>query len=247
MINCLIVDDEPLALDLLEDNINRIPNLKLIGKCSNAFEAMQSLQKESIDLMIIDIQMPGLTGIQLLQSVTFPPLVIFVTAYEQYALKGYELNVVDYLLKPVDFERFVKAIHKASELHQLRLQKREAGPLTHSEPVEEQSSFFVNADYQHIRIHIADITHIEGLKDYIKIHLTTQSSPVITRMSLKSMEDRLSSSQFLRVHKSFIVGIKHVNALRRNRIMVGSTEVPVSDNYREAIDSLLGGNTLREG
>ena len=189
---CLVIDDEPFALDLLEDNVRKVPYLTLIQKCSNAFEAMDVMQTEKIDLIFLDIQMAGLTGVQFLKSLSAnKPMVIFVTAYEKYALEGYSLDVVDYLLKPVPFERFLKACNKAKELFELKIKneelKNQAISLSeHDKTLENAQNtegpvlpdfFFVNADYSHVKITVSDITHIEGMKDYIKIHLSSQPKP----------------------------------------------------------------------
>jgi DNA-binding LytR/AlgR family response regulator len=246
--NCLIIDDEPFALDLMEDNVRKVPYLTLIKTCSNAFEAMDAMQSEKIDLIFLDIQMPGLTGIQFLKSLSAnKPMVIFVTAYAQYALEGYALDVVDYLLKPVDFTRFLKACNKANELFELKnalnsfeeqekmLQKAE-----NTEGVLLPDFFFVNADYSHVKITVSDITHIEGMKDYIKIHLSSQPKPVITRMSIKNMEEKLGSTHFMRVHKSFIVANNKIEFIRNQRIFIGKHIIPISDNFKDDMAKWIG-------
>ena len=226
MMNCLIVDDEPLARELMEDNVSKVPFLKLVKTCSNGFEALEVLQTEPVDLVFLDIQMPGVTGIQFLQSIKNPVMVIFITAYEKYALEGFNLDVVDYLLKPVSFDRFLKAANKANELFALRT-RPEAGTSISSEFI------FVHADYNLVKINLGDITHIEGLKDYVKIHLTSSTRPVITRMSMKSLEELLPSQRFMRVHKSFIISLEKIISIRKGRIKIGVAEVPLSDSYSE--------------
>jgi len=233
MLRCIAIDDEPLALELLEDNISKVPFLQLVAKCSNAMEAMKVLQESPVDLIFLDIQMPGLTGLQFLQSLTRKPMAILITAYEKYALEGYTLDVVDYLVKPVSLDRFIKACNKAWELYRLRT----SNPQQH-EPAPDY--IFVNVDYSLLKIVLSDITWIEGLKDYIKIHLKNSTKPVITRMSMKSIEEELPASQFLRIHKSFIISKQHVTAVRKNSVFLGAMEIPVSDNYRETISMLTG-------
>jgi DNA-binding LytR/AlgR family response regulator len=233
MIRCLAIDDEALALDLLEDNIRMVPALELVKRCKNAFEALEILQKEPIDLIFLDIQMPGLTGIQLLKGLTQRPMVILITAYEKFALEGFELDVIDYLLKPVPFERFLKAANKAIEMKRLKTQIPPAVP--------DNDYLFVNADYNLIKIVIADITHVEGLKDYIKIHLSTSPKPVITRMSLKGIEEKLNPRKFVRVHKSFIISVDKMLSVRNNLIKLPNAEVPVSEFYRDDLFKLIGG------
>lgn len=239
MIRCLAVDDETLALDLLEDNISKVPFLQLVKRCKNAFEAIEVLQKEKIDLIFLDIQMPGITGIQFLQSLTSNPMIIFITAYNKYALDGFELNVLDYLVKPVPFERFLKAANKALELYNLRNKTVEP-----SNTEQKEDFIFVNSEYNLIKVKLADITHVEGLKDYIKIHTSTSTKPVITRLSLKSIEEKLPASKYIRVHKSYIVSLDKITSIRKNRIKLGETEVPISEFYRENLFKLIDGKNL---
>jgi DNA-binding LytR/AlgR family response regulator len=234
MLRCIAIDDEELALELLEDNIRKVPYLQLIATCSNPLEAIKVLQDEQIDLVFLDIQMPGITGIQFIRSTPAQCMFILVTAYEKYALEGFNLNVIDYLVKPVEFDRFLKACNKASDLHQLR-QKTRAG----TDP-QTSEYFFVNVEYSLVKILRSDILYIEGLKDYIKIHLKSPSKPVVTRMSMKSMEEELSPSQFIRIHKSYIIAVAAVDSVRKTSVFIQQTELPISDNYREAFFALIG-------
>lgn len=233
MIRCIAIDDEPLALDLLEDNISKVPYLQLIAKCENALEAMKVLQEQTVDLIFLDIQMPGLTGLQFIKSMTQKPMIILVTAYEKYALEGFNLDVIDYLVKPVSLDRFIKSANKAWELVQLRNKKIETADVI------EPEFFFVNVDYSLLKLVIADIVWIEGLKDYIKIHLKSSPKPVITRMTMKAIEDLLPASRFIRIHKSFIVSVANITAIRKNSVFMGTMELTVSDSYRENLDSLI--------
>jgi len=233
MLRCLAIDDEPLALELLEDNISKVPYMQLVAKCSNPIEAMKVLQEQAVDLIFLDIQMPGLTGLQFLQSLTNRPMAILITAYEKYALEGYNLDVVDYLVKPVSLERFIRACNKAWELFQLR---NKTTATTQGNP----GYIFVNVDYSLLKVVVSDITWIEGLKDYIKINLKSSTKPVITRMSMKSMEEELPASDFIRIHKSFIVSKEHITAVRKSSVFIGNMELPISDNYRDVIGNLTG-------
>jgi two-component system LytT family response regulator len=233
MLRCIAVDDEPLALDLLEDNIKQVPYLQLVAKCRNAMEALEVLQKDPVDLIFLDIQMPGLTGLQFIQTLAIKPMVILITAYDQYALDGFNLDVVDYLVKPVAFDRFLKACNKAWEFYKLKNQPE------HVNENEEQEYFFVNAEYSLVKVVVDDIIMIEGLKDYIKIHLTN-NKPLVIRMSMKSIEEKLSPKKFLRIHKSYIAAIPKITSIRKGSVFLGSLEVPVSDNYKDQLLSMVG-------
>jgi two-component system, LytTR family, response regulator len=250
MINCIAVDDEPLALDLLADNISKVPFLQLVKKCRNAFEALDALEKEDIHLIFLDIQMPGLTGLQFLKALQYKkPMVVMVTAYEQYALDGFNLNVTDYLMKPVSFDRFYQACQKAKELFDLKNGENRVEITQNSD--EEQNPdfirrggvlphfFFVNADYSLIKIMSDDILYIEGMKDYIKIHIASQSKPIITRMSFKNIEEKLPTEGFARVHKSFMVNTIKIQSIRNSVIYINKHSVPLSDNMREELMKVL--------
>ncbi len=231
MIRCIAIDDEPLALELLVDNISKVPYLRLIAACDNALEAMKIMEEQSIDLIFLDIQMPGLTGLQFIQSMTVKPMIILITAYEKYALQGFDLNVTDYLVKPVSLDRFVNACNKAKELFVLRTQPK---------PANDAGFFFVNVDYSLIKIITADIVYIEGLKDYIKIHLKSSQRPIVTRMPMKTIEEQLPADAFIRIHKSYIVSIAYITAVRKSSVFIDTLELPVSDNYRDNITALTG-------
>jgi DNA-binding LytR/AlgR family response regulator len=234
MLRCIAIDDEPLALELLEDNISKVPFLKLVASCENPLEAMKVMQEHSVDLVFLDIQMPGLTGLQFIQSLAQKPLFILITAYEKYALEGFNLDVVDYLVKPVALERFIKACNKALELHQL---KNKSANASASPPAD---YIFVNSDYSLLKVVVADITWVEGYKDYIKIHLRNATSPIVTRMSMKTVEELLPAATFIRIHKSYIVSIASITAIRKNSVFLGKLELTVGDNYRDSLQNLTG-------
>jgi DNA-binding LytR/AlgR family response regulator len=234
MLRCIAIDDEPLALELLEDNISKVPFLQLVASFDNAVDAIKTVQEEQIDLLFLDIQMPGLTGLQFIQTLPQKPMIILITAYEKYALEGFNLDVTDYLLKPVSLDRFIKACGKALELQQLKAKPKEAP--TSSTP----GYFFVNVDYSLLKVVTADVVWIEGLKDYLKIHLSGSQKPIVTRMSMKSMEEQLALPAFLRIHKSYIVSVAHITAIRKNSVFLGTLELPVSDLYKDAVGLLTG-------
>jgi two-component system LytT family response regulator len=233
MMRCLIIDDEPLSLDLIEDNLKQVNYIHVAGKCLNAGEAMILMQKEEIDLLFCDIGMPGLNGLQFIKSLVQKPLVIFVTAYEKFAVDGFELDVVDYLVKPVPLDRFLKACHKAYKIFQLNKVNTAPSPVT-------KNHFFINANYNLLKINFSDIEYIEGLKDYVKINLADQSRPVISRGSIKALEPQLPPDVFYRVHKSYIINVDHVLQIRRGKIKTRNAELPLSDNYRDMINKMIG-------
>jgi len=232
MINCIAIDDEPLALKLLQDNISKVPFLKLEAACNDAFEAMKALQEYKIDLVFIDIQMPGLTGLQFIGSLENKPLVIFITAYKQYALESYDLSVVDYLVKPVPLDRFIKACNRAKEIYELKVIKQQHTVQPSLEYV------FLNVDYCQVKVMFEDIIWMEGLRDYIKINLKSTSKPLIVRTSLKAIEAELPANKFIRIHKSYLVSINEITAVRKNNIFIKEMELPVGETFRDNIDKL---------
>lgn len=234
MIRCLIVDDERFARELIEDNIRLIPFLDMVASCKNTDEAMQVMATEQIDLVFLDIQMPGLSGIQWLGAgLINSPMVIMITAYENYALEGFNLNVLDYVVKPVAFDRFLKAANKAMELYQL---KNKQAPAIAAEP----NTLFVNSDYSLVRINMDHITHIEGLKDYIKIFQLNTDRPIIPRLTLHYMEAKLPATSFLRVHRSYIVALDKIISIKRNRLYLPDADIPFTDNYRPQLMEYIG-------
>ncbi|MDQ3142394.1 MAG: LytTR family DNA-binding domain-containing protein [Bacteroidota bacterium] len=233
MIRTLIVDDEPLAQEILQTYISQIPNLFLVASCNNAIEANDILRKEPVDLMLLDIEMPQLTGIEFLRSQEHAPMTIFTTAYREFAIQGFELNAIDYLLKPISFERFLKAINKVSAKIQLEAPKSlEALAATF---------IFVKADKKLIKLNFADIIYIEGLKDYVIIHTETQR--VITLQTMKSLEEKLPEHIFLRAHRSFIINLNKIQAIVGNGIEVverGQVKhLPIGKNYKDEMEAMI--------
>ena len=240
MIRCIAIDDESLALDLIEDNIRKVPFLELVRRFKSGYEAMEFLQVEKIDLLFLDIQMPDISGIQFLKSLKNKPLVIFTTAYEKYALEGFELDVIDYLLKPFSFDRFLKAVNKARDY--IHLKEKNISDET-GNPIKAQAGYiFVKADYKLVKINFNEILYIEGLKDYIKIF--TGGKPVLTLLSLKSLEEKLPSADFVRVHRSYIVAVNKIQFIQRSFIHIGDKEIPFSDNYKEQLLSIINQNKI---
>lgn len=228
MIRTAIVDDEQLIRELLQDNLGQIPFIEVVRVCKNALELSRYLQTEPIDLLFMDIQMPGINGIQFLNALENPPMIILVTAYEQYALQGFELNVADYILKPFSFERILKACNRVSELYQLKKAKTAGTDL-------QTRYLFVNVEYTLVKVVIANITYIEGLKDYIKIHLEDASKPILTRMTMKAMEEKLPQGAFVRTHKSYLVAVSKITTIKRDLVCIGRVDIPISESCREAV------------
>ncbi len=242
-LKCLIVDDESMARKLLEENVRQLPFLELAGSCKNPFEAMQFLQENPVDLMFLDIQMPGMLGTKFLETLREKPMVIFVTAYANYAIESYELEVVDYLMKPVSMERFTKAAMKALEEKQKRLAVLSAAEPKTVEPTAAPDYFFVHSDYALVKIPIGEISHIEGLKDYVKIFLTTAKKPILTKSTMKGIEEKLSApgGRFLRIHKSFIVQLDKITSIRSQTVTIGEHQIPVGQLQMEDLMRALNG------
>ena len=247
----MIVDDEPLALDVLETFIGRLDNLELVCRCHNAVEAYNCLQSEHIDLMFLDIQMPKLTGIDFLKSLAQPPRVIFTTAYRDYAVEGFELNVVDYLLKPIAFERFLKAVSKvsAAELppHASPTAAPEPAPPSASTPPApnyKEAFIYLKADKKMVKVMLADILYIESLKDYIRVK--TESKEIISYQKISFLEEKLPTGKFLRIHRSFIVALDKIQAFSASAVDVGKSEIPIGRFYKNEVLQILNQNNLLE-
>lgn len=242
----LIVDDEPLAIEVLETYIAQFPQqLKLITTCNNALQAFEAINKYEIDLMFLDIEMPQISGIDFLKSLAKPPKVVFTTAYPQYALDGYDLNIVDYLLKPISLERFEKAIDKAIfqlEGINLKAQQNELINQAQNEAANTIDYIFVKADKKLIKLKFQDIYFIEGLKDYVMIY--TPNGRIITLQTMKSLEEKLPADQFMRIHRSYIVGSKHITMMQGNTIYIDNKEIPIGKNYKEEVVAALNKNRL---
>ncbi|WP_205501044.1 LytR/AlgR family response regulator transcription factor [Rufibacter psychrotolerans] len=230
-LTCLAIDDEPLALDLMRSYISKIPFLNLVQTCSSALEAMAILQRQPIDLLFLDIEMPEITGVQFVQSLTNRPAVIFTTAYPQYALDGFTLDAVDYLLKPIPFDRFFKAVNKVYERAQLQPAAASAPTQATHQP-DTEDFIFVKADYKTLRVNLRDILFIEGLKDYVILHTTSRK--IITLLSMNKIMEKLPELEFARVHRSYIVSLAHIDSIEKSRIKIKEQEIPIGDSYKES-------------
>ncbi len=230
-IKCLAVDDEPLALDLLEDNIKKISFLELCGKFNIVNEAIQFLSVNEVDLIFLDIRMPEVDGITFLKTFIHKPMVIFVTAYDNYAIDGFDLDVIDYVLKPVSFQRFYKAATKAYNIFQQFGEKQEKAVVS---PIQENAYnqfIFVKSEHKIIKIKTDEIKYIESLKDYVKIYVSEK--PILALLSLKYLEENLPPNIFIRVHRSFIVSLLHVNYIAKSNIYIGTKPIPLSGAYKD--------------
>jgi DNA-binding LytR/AlgR family response regulator len=237
-ITCIIVDDEPMALNLVESYVEKTPFLVLKKKCSSAIEAMEFIKTEPVDLLFLDIQMPDLTGIEFSKMLPKETRVIFTTAFDKYALEGFKVEALDYLLKPFDYAEFLSAANKASTWFSLVKGKKEA-------VVSKEKEFlFVKSEYKQLRIKLSDVLYFEGLKDYIKIWLKDNPKPILTLMSLKSLEEELPETQFLRVHRSFIVSLKNIEEIERSQIIINKQRITVSEHYKPKFLEFINRNSL---
>ena len=234
MIRVLAIDDEPLALQQLAAYIKKIPFLELVAECQSAIEAKEILNNENIDAIFCDINMPDLNGMDFVKSLSTPPLIVFTTAYSEYAVEGFKVDAVDYLLKPFGLDDFKRAANRLQE----RLEVRQQEPST-TIVSSEDDSIFVKTDYRVVKIAISDIRYIEGMSEYLKIHLESQPKPIVTLLSMKKMEEFLPS-HFMRIHRSYIINLKKIQEVNKNRVIMDSeTYLPIGDNYKDAFNDYL--------
>ena len=239
-LNCIIVDDEPLARNLMREYVSKVPFLSLQATCKNALEAMDALRQHSIDLMFLDIQMPYLTGVSFLRSLQKKPLVIFTTAYSEYALESYELDVVDYLLKPITFERFLKAVDKAGQL--VNATRSPEAPSVSIVQEAGRTFMFVKDGTKLVKVELEKILFIEGLKDYVTIH--TRDQKIVTLQRLKNLESIIPSDTFVRIHNSYIVSLKAIDVVHTNDVQIGNHMLPISDTYKKSFREFIEKNQL---
>ena len=238
-ITCLIADDEPMALNLIESYVLKTPFLELKAKCNSAIEAMQVLEdQKDIDLFFLDIQMPDLTGLEFSKLLPQNSRVIFTTAFDQYAIDVYKVNALDYLLKPFDYNEFLNASTKARNYFESQQS------VSVSKPEKKQEFFFVKSEYKQIKINFSEILYIEGLKDYVKIYLKDNPKPILTLMSLKKLEEELPSENFMRIHRSFIIGLDKIETIERNHIVIGKEQIAIAPNYKDSLMEYIGGKSL---
>jgi two-component system, LytTR family, response regulator len=240
-LNCVIIEDEPLARNLLTDYVSKVPSLNLVEAFSNPLAALETLRSASIDILFLDVQMPEITGISLLKILKKRPLVVLTTAYSQYALEGYELDVADYLLKPITFERFLKSVDKVT-------QRLESTTPTHYPVVNDQAAasptfIFVKDGTKLVKVMLNEILYIEGLKDYVTIHTTTQK--IVTLQRLKALQEQLPADTFIRIHNSYIVSLNGIDVIKKNEVLSKGVSLPVGDTYRKAFKEFIERNHIQ--
>jgi two-component system, LytTR family, response regulator len=244
-LTCVIVDDEPLARNLLTEYVRKIPYLELVEVCASPLAALEVLRRQAVDLLFLDIQMPEITGLTLLKVLQHKPLVVLTTAYSEYALESYDLDVVDYLLKPISFERFLRAVEKANQ------RKAAAAPVAEKpgkEPVPPYIKepvppyIFVKDGTKLVKIRLSDILYVEGLKDYVALH--TRNQKIVTLQRLKNLETQLPADQFIRIHHSYIVSLEGIDSVHKDKVQVGKVFLPISDTYRKPFKDFIDRNHL---
>ncbi|HTF80177.1 MAG TPA: LytTR family DNA-binding domain-containing protein [Cytophagales bacterium] len=236
IINCIAVDDEPLALDVIEHHASKVPYVNLKARLNSALEALDFLHKENVDLLFLDIQMPDLTGFELLKTLRHTPMIVFTTAYPNYAVESYDLNALDYLLKPISFDKFLRSVNKAK----YRLDSSLEHPMT--TPFMSTDFIFVKTEYKTVKISLDEILFIESLKDYVVFHLKTEK--IQSLLSIKAVEAFLSKDLFVRVHRSFIISLDKIDEIERTTIIIGKNIIPIGDNYKEFFRTLIESRRL---
>lgn len=244
VLKCVIVDDEPMALNLVESYVKKTPFLELLKKCSSALEALEFIGEHPVDLLFLDIQMPDLTGLEFSKMLDKNTKVIFTTAFDQYALEGFKVEALDYLLKPFDYAEFLNAANKAKTWFTMLRQGK--GQLKESKDVssDKKEFLFVKSEYRQLRIKLEDVLYFEGLKDYIKIWIKDNPKPILTLMSLKTLEQELPASKFMRVHRSFIVSLNQIQEVERSQIIINGQRITVSEQYKSQFLEFLNSNSL---
>jgi DNA-binding LytR/AlgR family response regulator len=231
VIKCIIVEDEALAQDVIQSHLQKVDRFELVGICSNALEAKEVLDKKEVDLIFLDIQLPGMTGLNFLRTLPNPPLVVVTTAYSEYAIESYEFNIIDYLLKPISFERFSKTVDKI-------VHGRLFTPLPKEKDDPPGDHIFVKSNSKFFKVNFSEIIYIESMKDYLKIH--TAEYKLVTHQTMNDMEKILSPRQFIRVHKSYMVAVSHIKAIYGNSVEMENATIPIGLNYKEKVMNFIG-------
>jgi len=238
MIRCLAIDDEPFALQQLGSYIEQMPYFELVAKCQSALEAKEVLEHDQIDAMFTDINMPDMGGLDLVKSLPTPPIIVFTTAYADYAVEGFRVNATDYLLKPFGLEDFKRAAQKVKEQYDLKNQ-------TAVSTIDEDDAMFLKTDYKVVRINTGDIRYIEGMSEYLRIHLDSQAKPLIVLLSMKKIEERLPKSMFMRIHRSYIINLRKIKEVNKSRVIMGEDiYLPIGDMYKEQFNNYINSKFL---
>lgn len=252
MINCIAIDDEPLALAQLKGYISRVPFLRLCATCQDAFEAMKVMSEQPVELLFVDINMPDLNGMDFVRSLHHPPLIIFTTAYAAYAVDGFKVDAVDYLLKPFSFSEFLAAADRARKRVELHLGLKQSSATLHSQPAEcgeevvtADGALFVKSDYRVTRIELQHILYIEGMSEYVKIYLESDDKPLMPLLSMKRLEEILPPTHFMRVHRSYIVNLSKITEVTKSRILFGKVSIPIADSYKDSFMEYITKHLLR--
>ena len=241
-INCIIIDDEPLAIDVMVEYCNAIGSIVVLGSFLNAIEALEFLSANKVDLVLSDIEMPNITGIDFIKSLEGKqPYFIFTTAYPQYALEGFDLNVTDYLVKPIPFPRFLKAINRVKELMNLKIGNLSEKSFLDEEPLFQSKDeyIFIKSEYENLKINLADICYIKGLKDYLKINLN-EAKPVLTLMNFNQIQSKLPEKNFIRVHRSYIINANKISSIQKNKIIINNERIPIGESYKLLVYERFG-------
>ncbi len=238
MIRCLAIDDEPLALQQLTAYMEKVPFFEVVGSCQSALEAIPLLDEQAIDAIFIDINMPDLNGLDFVKSLQDPPLVVITTAYQEFALEGFKIEAIDYLLKPFGMSDVLRAADKVKKRYDLLHTASVAA-------VDKDDALFLKTEYKVVRILVRDIVYVEGMAEYLRIHLSTADRPLTVLLSMKKMEERLADFDFMRVHKSYVVNLHHITEINRSRIVLDNgKDVPIGDSYRDRLNSYISGKFL---
>ena len=233
MIRCIAVDDEPLALKQIMSYIGRIPYFEAVAACASASQARTILEEEQVDVMFLDINMPDQSGMDFLKTLVNPPMVVFTTAYSEYAVEGYKVDAVDYMLKPFGFTDFERVAGKVRRIFEQR------NTVSSVSGLQQDDTIFFKTDYKVVRVQVNKIAYVEGMSEYLKIHMDGQKSPVVVLLSMKKLEERLPSDKFMRVHKSFIINLNMIKEVARGRILIGETSIPIGDMYKESFNAFI--------
>lgn len=233
MIRCLAIDDEPLALRQLAAYLRKVPFFELVDSCQSALESMAILEKQEVDVIFIDINMPDMNGLDFVRSLQQPPMVVFTTAYQEYAIEGYKVDAIDYLLKPFGMSDVLRAAEKVKRQYDLL-------HVAHLSPVDEDEALFLKTEYKVVRILISHIVYVEGMSEYLRIHLSDQPKSIVVLLSMKKMEERLGGYDFMRIHKSYIINLHHITEINKSRIVLDiDKEIPIGDSYRDHLNEYI--------